>query len=328
MSRALLSASALVTSLALIPAPVAAHPPDAGTLETVVAFDPTLLETPENLEADRHGNVYVSLGFNGEVRKIAPDGTATTVAVFPIGPPLTFCGVFFNAVGSIASDVHGNLYTTVLACDPENRGIWRVHPDGELEILGTTPLTGLPNGIAYDRGWVYASDTFLSVIWRVPEDGLGGAPAEVWIEHPLLAPPGPGLPGANGVQIFRHELYVANSGAGTIVAIPIQPDGSAGEPRVHATLPTGGCDDFAFDVHGAIYCTTAITNTLVRIDPDGTTEVLLTAADGLDIPTAAAFGRRGQGKFDLYITNAAFFVDPAVARPSLMRLHLGVPGAP
>ena len=326
MSRALVSGS-ILAALAVLSAPAAAHPPDAGTLETVVAFDPTLFETPENLEVDRRGNVYVSLGFNGEVRKIAPDGTASTVAVFPIGPPLTFCGVFFNAVGSIASDVHGNLYTTVLACDPENRGIWKVHPNGDIEILGTTPLTGLPNGIAYDRGSVYASDTFLSVIagtggrprWG-SRRGLDRAPA------PRPARPRPPRrqrradlpPRALRGELRRRQHRRHPHPTRRLGRYPTRP----------RHPPHGRLRRLRLRRPRRHHCTTAITNTLVRIDPDGTTEVLLTAADGLDIPTAAAFGRRGHGRFALYITNAAFFIDPAVAKPSLMRLHLGVPGAP
>lgn len=314
----------LVALLSLLPAVAGAHPPDAGTLETVVTFDAAQLELPESIEIDREGNLYVSLSFSGEVRKIAPDGTQSTVAVFPIGDPLSFCGVFLNAVGPITLGPDGSLYASVLACDPALRGVWKVTPEGETQLLATTPLTGLPNGIAYDRGFLYVADTLLGVIWRVPAEG---GTAEVWLEHPLVATAGPGLPGPNGVQLFRNQLLVANTGQATIVAIPLRGDGSAGEPRVYAS--GFACDDFAVDVRGSIYCTTAPGNTLVRLDPDGTSEVLLTAADGLDIPTAATFGRKGQDRFDLYITNGAYFMlGPSNLSPSVMRLHLAVPGAP
>ena len=58
--------------------------------------------------------------------------------------------------------------------------------------------------------------------------------------------------------------------------------------------------------------------------------MLLTAADGLDGPTAAAaFGVGRDGK-NLYVTNAAFPFFPGLnpRRPSLMRLNVGIPGKP
>lgn len=313
----------LGVALAILPVRVEAHPPDAGALETVVTFDASQLEMPESIEVDREGNLYVSLSFSGEIRKLAPDGTQTTVAVLPIGPPLSFCGVFLNAVGPITLDRDGTLYASVLACDPANRGVWKISPTGETEILATLPLSGLPNGIGLYRDHLYVADTILGVIWQVPVEG---GTAEVWLDHPLVNAPGPGLPGANGLQVFRGKIYVANTGQGTIVEIPVRPQGRAGQPRVYASGLA--CDDFALDVHGSVYCTTAPGNTVVRLDPDGGSEVLLTEADGLDIPTAAVFGKKGKDRFNLYITNGAYTVlGPSRGEPSVMRLHLGTPGA-
>ncbi|HWS55417.1 MAG TPA: hypothetical protein VN228_14870, partial [Pyrinomonadaceae bacterium] len=101
-----------------------------------------------------------------------------------------------------------------------------------------------------------------------------------------------------------------------------------------------------FDRHGNAYVTLALTgevrkiapdgtqttnpfNTVVRVTPGGAVEVLLTAADGLDGPTAAAFGVRGDNQ-NLYVTNAAFpfFPGPDPRRPGIMRVHVGTPGKP
>ena len=314
---------------ALAPAALLAHPPDAGALETVVSFDPLALETPENIVIEKSGTMYVSLALTGEIRRIAPDGTQSPLIFLPIGPPLTFCGPFFNAVTGITQDpADGSLYASVAACDLAFRGIWRISPDGHGEVIANLPLAGIPNGIDLKDGELYVADSFLGLVWRVP--AAGGA-AEIWLDHPLLKlPPGSptGFPGPNGLKVFKGEVYVSNSAAGTVLAIPIGRDGAAGEPRIHAHLPDGsGCDDFSFDVHGALYCTTDPFLTLVKVDPDGTTQVLLTSADGLDGPTATAFGRQGQDRFNLYITNGAFPFFSTTHRPSLMRLHLGVPGA-
>lgn len=318
-------------ALALILAALAAPAPAATAVSTVALFDPAELETPESLVFDRAGNLLVSLALAGEIRKIAPDGTQSTLAVLPIGPPVTFCGPFFNAVTGIdINPINDVLYVSVVACDPANRGVWEVRPDGATRLLANLPLEGLPNGLALRLGQIYVADSFLGRIWRVP---VQGGTAQVWLEHPLIAPPPPvgGMPaaGANGLQIFRGEVYTANSGQGTIVAIPIRPNGSAGTPRVHATLPAGvGGDDFTLDVLGRIYAATGPANQLVRIDRDGSTHVLLTAADGLDGPTDVTFGRHGVDRFNLYISNAAFPFLPSALRPSVLRLPVGVPGAP
>ena len=321
-------AGLVLSLLVLLPAGSAAHPPDAPQLEVLAAFNPVALETPESIVFDRDGNTYISLALTGEIRKIAPDGTQSTFVQFPIGPPLTLCGPFFNAVTGITIDLQDDtLYASVVSCDLASRGVWRVEPDGTAEILATLPLASIPNGISLRGRFLYVADSSQPRVWRVPADG---GTAQVWIEDPLLAGDiVTGLPGANGLKIDRHEVYVASSTQGLIVAIPIRPNGTAGTPRVHAVMPSGtGCDDFDLDIHGSIYCTTDPTNLLVRLDPDGTTEILLTAADGLDGPTAALFGRRGHDRFNLYITNGAFPFFSTTHQPSLMRLHLGVPGAP
>lgn len=321
--------AALALLVLAAPAVLMAHPPDApGSVETLVSFDASRLETPESLVFDREGNVYISLALTGEIRRIAPDGSQSTFALLPIGPPLTPCGGFIAIMGGLTIDNQGNLYATAAACDPANRGIWRISPDGQAQILANLPLEALPNGITLYQGRLYVADSALGRVWAAPVEG---GVATVWFEDTALlaAPPGSPFPGANGIKVFRREVYVSNSGGGTIVAIPFLHNDEPGAPRIHATLPPPqGCDDFAFDVHGNLYCTTDPFRTLIRVAPDGSSEILLTAADGLDGPTATAFGVLGDDRFNLYITNGAFPFFSETHQPSLMRLHLGAPGAP
>jgi sugar lactone lactonase YvrE len=315
-------------SLAVLPFAVWAHPPDApGPVETLVSFDASQLETPESIVFDKAGNIYISLALTGEIRRITPDGTQSTFALIPIGAPLTPCGGLVAILGALTFDNQGNLYAAAGACDPANRGVWRIAPNGQAEIISHLPLAALPNGITLYHGQLYVADSSLGRVWTVPVEG---GPASVWLEDPLLAAPvGSPFPGANGIKAFRNELYVSNSGAGTIVVIPFRHGDEPGTPRIHAFLPVPqGCDDFAFDVHGSLYCGSDPFRTLIRVDQDGSSEILLTVADGLDGPTSAAFGVRGNDKFNLYITNAAFPFFSDTHQPSLMRLHLDAPGAP
>jgi len=293
--------------------------------ETLVLFDPAVPETPESIVFDRFDNAYITLALTGEIRRVAPDGTQTSVAFMPIDAP---CGPQPTVALGLAIDRQDQLYVAISACDPANQGLWGVDKEtGAIELLAQAPAATVLNGIDVEKGWIYAADTFDGLIWRAPVEG---GTLEIWADGPLLKrPPGAVFPGPNGLEVFRREVYVANSSTGDIVAIPFNPDGSAGEARVHTTLPPGlGCDEFAFDVKGAIYCTTDPTNIVIRLDPDGTSEILLTAADDLDGPTSVAFGRRGQNRKNLYVTNAAFPIFTTTFRPSLMRLRLDVPGAP
>jgi sugar lactone lactonase YvrE len=315
---------ALHVGLVTLLCTAAAAPPNAPEqFETVALFDATQLETPENIAIDNDNNKYISLALTGEIRKIAPDGTQSTLAELPLGaPPLTFCGSFFAGLTGITLDVHDNLYANLASCDPDSRGVWKIPRAGQPERIAALPLAALPNGIVHHHDYVYVADSALGVVWRVSDEG---GTAELWASGAELAPEPNGLPGPNGLKLFKGELYVSNPSQSTIVAIGVEPDGSAGASRIH----TSGvfCDDFAFDVHGRLYCGTDPFDTLLRIAPDGSVETLLTAVDGLDGPTAVAFGHRGD-RFELYVTNAAFpfFPVPPPRRPSLMRVALDVPG--
>jgi sugar lactone lactonase YvrE len=302
-----------------------ASPSHAGSVPftVVAALDVAELQTPESIAIDRSDNIYLSLALTGEILKIAPDGTRSSFATMPLGgPPFTPCGGIFGLSTGLALDHQDNLYVNVASCDPASRGVWKVAPDGTAQILATLPMTALPNGLAYDSGQLYVADSFGGVVWRVAASG--GAPAEVWSADPLL---GNAHLGANGIQVYQHGLYVSNTGLETIVSIPFAADGSPGPATVHATGVA--CDDLALDVHGNIYCAGHTPDSLVRIAPDGSSQVLLTAADGLQLPTAAAFGRSGADQQALYLTNGAYpFAVPPPQHPSLMRVEIGVPGYP
>jgi hypothetical protein len=305
---------------------IAATPAAFAQVGTVAQFDPSLLETPESIAIDRDNNKYVSLALTGEIRKIAADGSQSTYRTLPLGaPPLTFCGSFFAGLTGLTFDEHDNLYANLASCDPASRGIWKIPHDGQAATrIGALSLQSLPNGIVHHRDFVYAADSVIGAIWRVADTG---GVAQIWATGPELAQVPNGLPGPNGLKLFEGELYVSNPSQGTVVAVRVQPDGTPGAIGTHASGIF--CDDFAFDVRGSLYCGTDPFNTVVRIAPDGSMETILTADDGLDGPTALAFGRNQEG-FDLYVTNAAFpfFQVPPPRLPSLLRLRLDVHGFP
>lgn len=317
--------SMVLASLALSASNAAAHG-WPNVIETVALFDSLALDTPESIVFDRHGNGYISMALSGEIRKIAANGAQSTLARLPIGVPLAPCGAFISVMGGLALDDQGQaLYVTLNTCEAENRGVWKVGFDGSMRLHSPFPAGALINGIVLVGNRLFVADSELSVIWSVPKNG--GAPS-VWLNHPLLAAdPDVFGPGGNGIQIYGDDLYVCVSDSLTIVKVPIRPNGKAGNPRVHADLPYG-CDDFAFDLLGNIYATTDPSNRLLFVRRDGETEILFDADDLLDGPTAAAFGRRGLDRFNLYVTNAAFPFFSVINRPSLMRTPRLIPGLP
>jgi sugar lactone lactonase YvrE len=309
----------------------------AARVETIALFDPTVPEMPESIQVDRHGYIYVSLPSTGEVRKIAPDGTQSTLAVLPLHREVQPCQSSAGSAGitGIALDHQRNVYVGVRSCNAADLGIWKVTPDGEQRLLANLPGdlfppgSASPNGIAYHDGWLYVADSALALVWRVHSDGQ--SPAEVWTADPLLQhppEPPPGFPGPNGLQIFHNEVYVSVSSRGHVVAFRIKANGSAGPGRVHVVI---GLDDFAFDVKGNLYGMTNFFNTVVRITPNGMVEAspLLTLDDGLDGPSSGAFGV-GKDRKNLYIANVAIPAFPGQnpRRPSVLRLHIGIPGKP
>lgn len=326
--RSVVPALLIGAAIPLAAAPASAAPPAPPLdVEIVASFDPSRFETPESIQFDADGNILVSLALTGEIRRISPDGAQTPVAYLPIAPEVQPCGNAFGVaiMGGIALDPHGNIYASVASCDVAQIGIWRVSAEGgAVDQLAALPAAALPNGIAYRAGQLYVADANLGVVWRVAADASSGA--EVWTDDALLAPLPDFFPGPNGLQIFRDEVYVAVSDRGHVLAFPILADGSAGPARIHASGV--GLDDFAFDVRGNLYGTTDPFNTLVRVSPEGAIDVLLTADDGLDGPTSAAFGVREGDQKHLYVNNAAFPFFSVTHAPSILRVNIGVPGKP
>ncbi len=297
-----------------------------GATPVVVAqYDYFSLQTPESVVADVWGNKYVGLALSGQVSRVDASGAATIFASLPIGAPGVPCGgPLPGLITGLALDPEGNLYVAVNSCEPGKSGVWRVNQAGQSSQLATYPLDTFPglNGVEWVGGRIFVADSFANVIWEVPT-ALG--PLSVWSADPLLArPPDAFLPGPNGIQFFKGKLYVAVPATNRIVAIPMRGDGLAGEAAVHADV---ACDDIVFDAFGRIYCATDLFNTLLRVDGNGAVETLLTSADGLDNPTSAAFGRTSADMFDLYVANASFPYFPNNQSPSLMRVHIGAPGA-
>lgn len=124
---------------------------------------------PQGIAVDERGVVYVADTDNHRIRRIAPDGTVTTIAGdgvpgFVNGPGTQ---ARFNSPRGVAVDVAGNVYVA----DTGNAAVRRINTNGEVSTLagdGSIGATDSPNarfdgvtGVAVDgeQVYVYLADT-------------------------------------------------------------------------------------------------------------------------------------------------------------------------
>ena len=326
MKRSVLLAVAVLVLVGLIGPNGFAKHSDVGDVDVLRTYNADAGENPEGLAVDKHGSAYLSMPFIGDLRRIDLDGSEHLVTKLPTGNG-------FGPLG-LAVDAPGNIYAGVVTFDAATQGVYRVTPEGDAERLPGSEAIGFANGLAFgDRGELYVTDSSGGAVWRIPR----GGEAELWIADPLITGDNSGpLPvpiGANGVA-FRHGIvYVTNTELGSVVAIPVSKDGSAGEASVLVQDPLlGGADGIALDVHGGLYVAVIAQSHILHISADGADiEVLADADDGLDYASSVAFGTSHGGRTTLYAVNfsiAPLFGGTRTQPPALLAIEAGVPGLP
>ncbi len=148
----------------------------------------TLLASPGGLAVDASGNLYIADADNQIIRKIAPDGTATTLAgQTGLTGSSDGAGTYasFSSPLGLALDKSGNLYVA----DTGNETIRVITPAGVVSTLaGQTGVTGAANGVGTNAtfsnptavavdgsGNVYVADAGNSMIRVIaPGGGVSG----------------------------------------------------------------------------------------------------------------------------------------------------------
>ena len=146
------------------------------------------LNRPRRVAVDASGNLFIADTGNDRIRKIAPDGTISTVAGSGLrgssgdGGPATDAGLFLLNGGDIAVDASGNLFIA----DSRNHRIRRVIPDGTISTIagnGTEGFGGdggpatdaqlsFPYGVAVDAsGNLFIADSGNNRMRKVAPDG-------------------------------------------------------------------------------------------------------------------------------------------------------------
>ncbi|GHE72580.1 hypothetical protein GCM10014715_28400 [Streptomyces spiralis] len=297
--RAGLLAAAVAAALtATVAGPAAAAP----AVRFVAHLNMTDGQRPENITLEPDGSADVTFAYSRQLARISPDGRVRVLATLPEPPAGASTPALTSPfLGGIVRAQDGTLYFLYSTGSSDLTGLWRLRPGGTPERTAAFPADGLPNGLALDSrtGLLYAADSVLGTVWRVPV--TGGTPSK-WATGPELE--STGFLGANGIKIHNGAAWVSNLDQGTVLRIPITPEGTAGPVETKATGLVN-IDDIAFTGAGdTLLAAINANNEVDLVRPDGTHTVVLTAADGLQNPTSLTV--RGT---TAYIANGAYFTD-------------------
>lgn len=322
--------SLVALSLALTSAACASHQPGAASehepaappAEFLAHFDAASGQLPEGLLVTDDA-AYVGFAPSSQVARVAlSSGVVSPFAQFPA--PVSGKGFLTGLAG--ARD--GGLYVGLASFVPEvQAGIYRVGPEGGAgRLFAKDAALPFPNALAFDdAGTLFVSDSGTGSVFRI--DAAGNT--ERWATGELLTGKkyhcGPGLGpgfdiGANGIVVERDAVYVVNTDKATLIEIPRDSAGRAGEQKVVAgpdCVQLGGADGLARAPDGSFIVAINRQDKLTRVTLGGRIETIASGTP-LDFPASVAY--RGS---DLYFTNFALFsasAGKASAAPGLLKL--------
>jgi gluconolactonase len=188
-------------------------------------------------------------------------------------------------VGGMCQDGSGNLYFC------SGNKVYKTSSKGEISEYSsgtpTVPMVG-PNYPAFDTdGNLYVTDSGEwekdnGRIFKISPSGQ----TKIWSEALQTFP--------NGICLSSDgsHLYVAVSlNPPRIERIPIDPEGEPGNPEIVVDMPNSVPDGLAFDSDGNLYISCYRPDSIFRLDPTGTLEVLAHDYEGtlMAAPTNIAF---------------------------------------
>lgn len=296
----------------------AASTAETASVETVVSI-PEPEKVPENLAIDDDGFLYFGIARDpGQVWKLTPEQTRQTgltlddieeVATLPQGRRVI--GV------EVVSD--GTLYVAV-SSDADDTGVWAIRQDGT-DPKPFAPVSGFANDVLCDgeRDRLLVSESMSGAVYEIPFDACDPASAaSVWTGTDEDEPDGlldTSSFGANGLTVGKDgAVYVAVTRAendagdltlGRLVRVPVEDDGSAGEPEVYLeSEEIFGADGIT--ARGSnIYVAANGLNEVVRVTPSKQIIQIATGDDGLVFPSDVVFGTHPRQRDDLFICNFA-----------------------
>jgi sugar lactone lactonase YvrE len=260
--------------------------------KTLVAFPKnTWLE---NLVVGENGSLYVTDYPEGKVFKVSPDGKKEGYA---------------SIDGKIAGIAvyHKNQFL-VTGWDKQGKAaIFKI--DDKLAVNKLLNIDGglFPNGIIRLQGDKYlVADSYAGCIWQYD---AASNKATVWLKDRLLerSSAKSEFPAANGLKIYKGNLYVSNTEKQTLIKVPLS-EFTAGAPSLF--LDKVNIDDFTFDGLGNIYAATNVYNGVIKITPEKKITIVADLSSGVAGSTAVIFARNNAGKNVLYVTTSGGMAVP------------------
>ncbi|MBV8147849.1 MAG: hypothetical protein JO092_02015 [Candidatus Eremiobacteraeota bacterium] len=210
--------------------------------------------------------VYVADTDNNAVKKVAPDGTITTI------------GSGFGYPNGVAVDTLGNVYVA----DTHNNAIKKVAPNGSLTPIGSA-FNG-PYGVAVDSsGDVYVADTFNNAVKVVAPNGtITCVPATFTLSNCGTA----GFSSPSGVAVEPNcsancNVYVADDGNNAVKMVA--PNGTITSIGSGFNHPDG----VAVDAIGNVYVADSLNGAVKKV---ATNEVISCVPSTLTLSNCSTAG--------------------------------------
>jgi sugar lactone lactonase YvrE len=268
--------STIMTALLMASAASAQPGPPQRVTSTLATYP--VGTTLENIAIAPSGDLFVTAIDSGTIFRVTRSGSSQVFG--QVAGPLL--GLAFDSDGTLIA-VGG---TSVYRFQPDGSSSLVLNIDGAVDLNGVTQLS---------PGVFLVADDFGYCVWRV--DVKQGT-SSLWLAGDLLLPAPDGLPfGPNGIKVFRGAVYISNTGASTLLRVPLLRDGSAGIASIYAS--NFQVDDFAFGSDGSVFAATQ-GGTIIRLQPNGIRTMISTGTLG---DAAVAFGRTPFDLRDLYVVN-------------------------